>query len=144
MYRNPKHRLGANRDAAELKEHAFFSSIDWQALAVKQVTPPFKPVVESDESTANFDPAFTDTSVASANPFEDDEPTDWAGKDKNGALDIGGVSDRPGPKPISGSPLTSSIQENFLGFTYSGESSVLVSGLSFGPGASGLRRSCVS
>lgn len=92
------------------------------------MTPPFKPVVESDESTANFDPEFTNTNVSAANPFEDDEPADWAGKgDKNGAVAIGGanVPVRPGPKPIDGSPLTSSVQAEFLGFTYSGEASVL-------------------
>ncbi|KAK7061524.1 Non-specific serine/threonine protein kinase [Favolaschia claudopus] len=63
LNRNPKHRLGAVRDAEELKEHPFFSSIDWDALARKQVTPPFKPVVESDESTANFDEIFTSANL---------------------------------------------------------------------------------
>jgi hypothetical protein len=63
LNRNPKHRLGAVRDAAELKEHPFFKMIDWKALALKQVTPPFKPVVESDESTSNFDPEFTSADV---------------------------------------------------------------------------------
>ncbi|KAJ6486708.1 kinase-like domain-containing protein [Mycena sanguinolenta] len=55
LHRNPKDRLGALRDAEELKEHPFFSSIDWEALSRKQVMPPFKPVVESDEPTVNFD-----------------------------------------------------------------------------------------
>jgi len=63
LNRNPKHRLGAQTDAAELKAHLFFKSIDWEALSLKQVTPPFKPVVESDESTANFDPEFTSADV---------------------------------------------------------------------------------
>lgn len=52
-------RLGSKGDAAELKAHAFFSSIDWEALSRKEVTPPFKPDVESDECTNNFDPEFT-------------------------------------------------------------------------------------
>ncbi|KAI6097414.1 kinase-like domain-containing protein [Pisolithus croceorrhizus] len=63
LNRNPKHRLGAERDAAELKEHPFFASIDWKALSMKQVTPPFKPAVESDESTSNFDPEFTTADI---------------------------------------------------------------------------------
>lgn len=63
LNRNPKNRLGATRDAEELKEHVFFKNIDWVALARKQVTPPFKPVVESDESVNNFDPEFTGTDV---------------------------------------------------------------------------------
>ncbi|KIM45830.1 hypothetical protein M413DRAFT_16670 [Hebeloma cylindrosporum] len=63
LNRNPKHRLGAQRGAAELKEHPFFNNIDWTALSLKQLTPPFKPVVESDESTNNFDPEFTSADI---------------------------------------------------------------------------------
>lgn len=32
---------------------------------------------------------------------------------------------RPGVNPLGGSPLTSSVQENFRGFTYSGESMIV-------------------
>ncbi|KAI9574915.1 kinase-like domain-containing protein [Boletus coccyginus] len=85
LNRNPKHRLGAQRDAEELKEHPFFSSIDWKALFMKQVTPPFKPVVESDESTANFDPEFTTADIrevgngldGKGSPDEADPSEDW-------------------------------------------------------------------
>ncbi|KAF8845715.1 Pkinase-domain-containing protein [Paxillus ammoniavirescens] len=85
LNRNPKHRLGAQRDAEELKEHAFFSSIDWKALSMKQVTPPFKPIVESDESTSNFDPEFTTADIrevgngldGSGSPDEEDPSEDW-------------------------------------------------------------------
>ncbi|KAJ7638601.1 kinase-like domain-containing protein [Roridomyces roridus] len=84
LNRNPKHRLGAVRDAEELKEHPFFASIDWDALARKQVTPPFKPVVESDESTACFDEVFTSANLhemgvgdADPNLDEEDPSEDW-------------------------------------------------------------------
>ncbi|KAG5343020.1 hypothetical protein C0989_000010 [Termitomyces sp. Mn162] len=82
LNRNPNHRLGANRDAAELKEHSFFKTIDWKALALKQVTPPFKPHVESDESTNNFDPEFTsadirDVGIADMVLDEDDPSENW-------------------------------------------------------------------
>ncbi|KAF8897307.1 kinase-like domain-containing protein [Infundibulicybe gibba] len=85
LNRNPKHRLGAVRDAAELKEHPFFKSIDWHTLSLKQVTPPFKPVVESDESTNNFDPEFTSADlreVVSVSDIdldldEEDPSEDW-------------------------------------------------------------------
>ncbi|KAG9317243.1 Pkinase-domain-containing protein [Chiua virens] len=85
LNRNPKHRLGAQRDAEELKEHSFFSSIDWKALSMKQVTPPFKPVVESDESTANFDPEFTTADIrevgggldGACSPDEEDPSEAW-------------------------------------------------------------------
>lgn len=82
LNRNPKHRLGAQRDTEELKEHPFFRSIDWKALAAKQITPPFIPVVESDESTAYFDPEFTSADVnadaAVGGVFDDEDPSeDW-------------------------------------------------------------------
>ncbi|EKM59151.1 uncharacterized protein PHACADRAFT_249400 [Phanerochaete carnosa HHB-10118-sp] len=153
LNRNPKHRLGAQRDAAELKEHSFFKDIDWHALALKQVTPPFKPVVESDESVANFDPEFTTADVRDAGPAgvldldEEDPSEDWVSLSQsmgavahtpNGPLG----SDRPAaaPRPIASSVLginigarkkqqesllTSSVQENFRGFTYHGGESLV-------------------
>ncbi|KAI0796771.1 kinase-like domain-containing protein [Abortiporus biennis] len=162
LNRNPKHRLGSHRDAAELKEHPFFKSIDWDALARKQVTPPFKPVVESDESVANFDPEFTSADVRDAGPDElfldDEDPSeDWValsqsqlgtshtpngplGSDKhpngNGHVTspVGGGVPSSQSRSIQmpqrkkkkrdqvGEPLTNSVQENFIGFTYHGES----------------------
>ncbi|KAI0686789.1 serine/threonine protein kinase [Cytidiella melzeri] len=159
LNRNPKHRLGAQRDAAELKEHPFFSTIDWKALALKQTTPPFKPLVESDESVDNFDPEFTTADVRDAGPnelFDDEDPSeDWValtqsqtvlhtpngplGSDRppqtpltttsskghtNGAtakgIDI--VAKKKQKRDVAESPLTNSMQENFRGFTYHGES----------------------
>ncbi|KAJ9105050.1 hypothetical protein QFC19_003682 [Naganishia cerealis] len=148
LNRNPKHRLGAERDAAELKEHPFFKSIDWHLLANKQITPPFKPVVESDESVANFDPLFTSSDLR-------DIPFEWgnvaasstssgssghsyhgpSGSDRNGKSPVSGAGSmaikpsRPPIAPIGGTPLTSSIQENFRGFTYTGESMLPMSTL---------------
>jgi len=85
LNRVPANRLGSKRDAPELKEHAFFKTIDWSALSHKEVTPPFKPDVESDESTANFDPEFTsaDLREAGVENFDEDDPSDaWV---NNGA-----------------------------------------------------------
>lgn len=125
MNRNPKHRLGAQRDAAELKEHTFFAPIDWNALSLKQVTPPFKPVVESDESVANFDPEFTtidlnDSGLGVNDFLDDDDPSEaWVSrssstthlpngplgsdtgvrKPSGGALGGLGMTSIPGTKP---------------------------------------------
>lgn len=52
---------------------------------MKQVTPPFKPVVESDESTTNFDPEFTGADIrevgngldGKGSPDEEDPSADW-------------------------------------------------------------------
>ncbi|KAI0304202.1 kinase-like protein [Russula brevipes] len=151
LNRNPKHRLGAQRDAAELKEHPFFKSIDWDALAQKQVTPPFKPVVESDESTSNFDPEFTSADIshiglaAELNLDDNDPSEDWVsqsvtngnmytphgplGSDRPPLSTTPGIDiqrKRPGRDVASSPPLTNSVQENFRGFTYSGESESLI------------------
>jgi serine/threonine protein kinase len=178
LNRNPKHRLGAQRDAAELKEHPFFDSIDWAALLLKQVTPPFKPVVESDESTSNFDPEFTtadihDVGLAEMDLDDEDPSEDWVSQSisgsgfahtPNGPLGSDRDSRERGPtspltpvtptnghtngtttsnprngtrsqgihingkkrKDAAGSPLTSSVQEKFRGFTYSGGESLVI------------------
>jgi len=194
LNRNPKNRLGSQRDTQELKEHPFFKTIDWNALELKQVTPPFIPEVESDESVAHFDPEFTgmsleDLGVLEDSDFDDDDPSGaWVesaslssslhtpigplGSDLaftsingSGAGAVNGVatpaaaamgeSGSAGPASASGSgtrtpvesrenrenrenresrkkkrrppkprenPLSSSIQENFRGFSYFGES----------------------
>lgn len=151
LNRNPQNRLGARHGTAELKEHPFFSSINWDLLYRKQITPPFKPIVDSDESVANFDPEFTNSSLADAGikPWEDEDygaqpfqpgssvrhsylgpggSLSSAGAMKNAAPGAGagmaiGKPQRPElATHHEGSPLTSSVQENFRGFTYTGES----------------------
>ncbi|CAJ0946415.1 unnamed protein product, partial [Mesorhabditis belari] len=58
--RNAVNRLGAGPDAAaELKQHTFFSSIDWAKLYKKEINPPFKPAVTTNDITLYFDPEFT-------------------------------------------------------------------------------------
>ncbi|GAA5854220.1 hypothetical protein JCM8547_001739 [Rhodosporidiobolus lusitaniae] len=137
LNRNPKHRLGAQRDAAELKEHAFFSSIDWDLLAQRKIPPPFKPYVDSDESVANFDPEFTEANLFDEAPhdvdFDDADPSaDWLER----ASEIGRVQaqDRAVPMEIrqqrkerpAVAPLSTSVQENFRGFTFSGEGDSMI------------------
>jgi hypothetical protein len=140
-----------------LKDHPFFATIDWDLLYHKQITPPFKPIVDSDESVANFDPEFTNSSLQDAGaPDTDDDGYDsvQGGKHvfvgpggslreashmqsaKNGggvaiqkaAAGKGGLSGSAGGP---GSMLTSSVQENFRGFTYTGES-LMVRALPYG------------
>lgn len=154
LNRNPKNRLGAIGDAAELKAHPFFKTIDWDALSKKQVTPPFRPDVESDESTTNFDPEFTtadlrDHGIESfLDDLDDEDPSDsWVvsasvsaytphgplGSDntiitnnnnhtRNGTKAVTIEKRRRNRQEAAGSPLTNSVQENFRGFTFSGES----------------------
>jgi len=58
--RNPASRLGSRGGAAEVKRHSFFASIDWDKLALQQVTPPFIPASElaSKLDTCNVDEEF--------------------------------------------------------------------------------------
>lgn len=128
-----------------MKEHPFFASIDWDLLYHKQITPPFKPIVDSDESVANFDPEFTNSSLQDAGaPITDDETFEAPQSGKHmfvgpggslreashmaSAKSGGGVAIQGGKQGLSGaaggpgSMLTSSVQENFRGFTYTGES----------------------
>jgi len=175
LNRNPKNRLGAQRDTAELKEHPFFKSIDWEALGKKQVTPPFKPNVESDESTDNFDPEFTsaDLRETGIDIFDDDDENDDRTLRNGGAnseattlngdspserSSIGAptrtlprttkgvanatasVGGKPGERrpmsvgvpagkkngnartAVAQTPISSSVQDHFRGFTFQGES----------------------
>ncbi|GAA5894298.1 uncharacterized protein JCM6883_003778 [Sporobolomyces salmoneus] len=133
LNRNPKHRLGATRDAEELKEHAFFKNIDWELLAQRAVPPPFKPYVDSDESVANFDPEFTEANLMDEAPhdveFDESDPSpNWLDKaselgrsqaEKASPMEIRNNASRSTRPPVQ--PLTNSVQENFRGFTFSGE-----------------------
>ncbi|GAA5967205.1 hypothetical protein JCM3765_001736 [Sporobolomyces pararoseus] len=137
LNRNPKHRLGATRDAAELKEHAFFKNIDWELLAQRAIPPPFKPYVDSDESVANFDPEFTEANLMDEAPhdveFDESDPSpNWLDKaselgrsqvEKAAPMEIrtNTRSSRPAVQP-----LTNSVQENFRGFTFSGEGESMI------------------
>jgi protein-serine/threonine kinase len=105
LNRNPKHRLGANGDAKELMAHPFFHDIDWEALCRKQVIPPFKPQLQSDTDTSNFDPEFT-------NALEN-----------NNSLNLRAAALANGLMPGS-TPLSPGMQANFKGFTFVNESSI--------------------
>jgi hypothetical protein len=126
LNRNPRHRLGAQRDTAELKEHPFFSSIDWSILAARKVVPPFTPIVDSDESVANFDAEFTDADVMKEAPasavFDDNDTSEaWihhTAASANGATN--GVPMRPKPGGNMASSLSGSVQDAFRGFSYAG------------------------
>jgi len=105
LNRNPKHRLGANGDAEELRTHPFFADVDWVALGKKNLVPPFKPKLKSELDVSNFDPEFTS------------------------ALDGGGSLNTRAQAIASGvdtgaTPLSPTLQANFQGFTFVDESAV--------------------
>eukprot|EP00599_Poterioochromonas_sp_BG-1_P009916 CAMPEP_0173144130 /NCGR_PEP_ID=MMETSP1105-20130129/7054_1 /TAXON_ID=2985 /ORGANISM="Ochromonas sp., Strain BG-1" /LENGTH=501 /DNA_ID=CAMNT_0014057761 /DNA_START=704 /DNA_END=2209 /DNA_ORIENTATION=+ len=60
LVRDPKQRLGSgDRDAQELKEHPFFSDVNWTALATGKMTPPWVPTIAGSLDTSQFDEEFT-------------------------------------------------------------------------------------
>ncbi|XP_076009986.1 serine/threonine-protein kinase Sgk2b [Genypterus blacodes] len=59
LERDCSKRLGSNRDVAELQEHSFFASLNWDDLLAKKVTPPFIPQVTSPYDVRYIDPEFT-------------------------------------------------------------------------------------
>uniref|UniRef100_A0A8C2A2Z2 Ribosomal protein S6 kinase n=1 Tax=Cyprinus carpio TaxID=7962 RepID=A0A8C2A2Z2_CYPCA len=57
--RNAGNRLAGPDGVEEIKRHSFFSTIDWNKLYRKEVTPPFKPVNQRPDDTIYFDLEFT-------------------------------------------------------------------------------------
>ncbi|PNP53694.1 hypothetical protein THARTR1_05818 [Trichoderma harzianum] len=104
LNRNPKHRLGATDDAEELKRHLFFNDIDWNLLAKKLISPPFKPKLKSATDVSYFDPEFT------------------TALDQNGSLNERAAALARGY--AASTPLSPSVQANFHGFTYVDESAL--------------------
>jgi serine/threonine protein kinase SCH9 len=107
LNRNPRHRLGANGGAAELKVHPFFADVDWDALAAKKVVPPFKPKIKSETDVSNFDPEFTNA-LSNMN---------------GGSLNARAAALAAGLQPAS-TPLSPTVQANFEGFTFVDESAL--------------------
>ncbi|KAI9193290.1 kinase-like domain-containing protein [Polychytrium aggregatum] len=60
LNKNPARRLGSGRsDAEEIKKHAYFAGVDWEAFMQKRVAPLFVPTIGSPTDTSNFDREFT-------------------------------------------------------------------------------------
>lgn len=103
LNRNPKHRLGATRDAVELMEHPFFADVNWDELGKKNLIPPFKPKLTSNADTSNFDPEFTNALNTSS------------------SLNARAAALAAGAQTAS-TPLSPTMQNAFQGFTFVDES----------------------
>ncbi|XP_073454600.1 RAC-beta serine/threonine-protein kinase [Aquarana catesbeiana] len=69
LKKDPKQRLGGGpNDAQEVKDHRFFSCINWQDVDERKLTPPFKPQVTSEIDTRYFDDEFTAQSITITPP----------------------------------------------------------------------------
>ena len=62
---SPLERLGCHPETgfADIQSHPFFRSIDWDLLYNKQISPPYKPRVQSEMDLEHFDPQFTNEPV---------------------------------------------------------------------------------
>ncbi|KAE8598927.1 hypothetical protein XENTR_v10016993 [Xenopus tropicalis] len=63
LEKDPKLRLGVNNDFQDIKNHAFFASINWADLVEKKMTPPYDPHVNGPDDISNFDKEFTEEMV---------------------------------------------------------------------------------
>jgi len=62
--KEPDKRLGGGQnDAEEIKAHAWFKEVDWDAIINKEVPAPFVPLVKADNDVSNFDPEFTQAPI---------------------------------------------------------------------------------
>jgi serine/threonine protein kinase len=60
LEKEPVDRLGSGPgDAEEIKQHPFFNGLSWEKLMKKEIEAPWKPRIESDIDTRNFDLQFT-------------------------------------------------------------------------------------
>ncbi|XP_003214457.4 ribosomal protein S6 kinase alpha-5 [Anolis carolinensis] len=61
LIKDPKKRLGCGQGGAdEVKQHPFFQTINWNDLAAKKVTAPFKPIIRDELDVSNFAEEFTE------------------------------------------------------------------------------------
>nr|XP_019604378.1 PREDICTED: serine/threonine-protein kinase Sgk2 isoform X3 [Rhinolophus sinicus] len=64
LHKDQRQRLGSKADFLEIKNHVFFSPINWDDLYHKRLTPPFNPNVAGPDDLKNFDPEFTQEAVS--------------------------------------------------------------------------------
>ncbi|CAH2292749.1 serine threonine- kinase Sgk2 isoform X3 [Pelobates cultripes] len=63
LHKDQHSRLGAKTDFLEIKNHVFFSPINWDDLYNKRIPPPYNPNVAGPADLRHFDPEFTQEAV---------------------------------------------------------------------------------
>jgi atypical protein kinase C iota type len=63
LQKAPFDRLGYQSGLEEIKEHLFYSALNWTLLEQRLIQPPHKPYMKSDRDTSNVDEYFTRQNV---------------------------------------------------------------------------------
>lgn len=66
LHRNPDQRLGGTVGGEEVKNHAFFQSLDWKALEERRVKPPFTPNLGGGDDVKYFEKDFVGQPVVNS------------------------------------------------------------------------------
>ena len=70
LQKDPKQRLGGDKsDAAAVKSHPFFKSIDWDKLYRKELPVPYMPEVKDKLDTSMFSAEFTNMPIVSPSSY---------------------------------------------------------------------------
>ncbi|XP_075252985.1 uncharacterized protein LOC142344850 isoform X2 [Convolutriloba macropyga] len=80
LMKDPEERLGFDTvtEESDIQSQPFFRRIDWEALAMREIQPPFVPNMNSDLDTSNFDRSFTQQQI------------DWTPSDKLFLMNLSG------------------------------------------------------
>ena len=108
MTKNPARRLGCTGNENQIRSHAFFKDLDWEALEQRKVRPPFKPKIVSVTSHCKcFEAVFNDLNLVLQR-----SPKDALN------FDAEFTKEEPVLTPVPNDVMRCINQEEFAGFSF--------------------------